>query len=188
MGLSVVDVCTPIPACIYDKTLISHVGNHSIKIPIPAVGRQEFPEQVNLYNDGDVFCYLRNDDYKVLMWYDGSGLIATNDNYIVKPFKFTNTLPHVSYKHCAHLRTKFEDYNLYLFQITNDDCVLSTIGYQFSCTLSLSNNQSLVDAMSVEYPILVYDNTKLRCIDTDGKFMFDVVGVVSHSTAVLSIC
>lgn len=88
MGFRTSEDGATLAASVEDGVLSVYAGNRVLHANIPT-GKLKFKKQCNFFLIKDVRAYLANDEYILILRYDGTGTVLTKkDKYLVKNFKF----------------------------------------------------------------------------------------------------
>lgn len=88
MGFRTSENGATLAASVENGVLSVYAGNKVLHANIPT-GKLRFKKQCNFFLIRDVRVYLANDEYILILRYDGTGTVLTKkDRYLVKNFKF----------------------------------------------------------------------------------------------------
>ena len=85
MAIKLADNIKTLPASLYDGKLCLSIGKHKWEIPVAV--KQVYNMQVNEHNNVDVFCFLHNNETKLVIRRDGSAsVIKKEGDILIKNF------------------------------------------------------------------------------------------------------
>lgn len=186
MGVSIAKGVNAVPAELKDGILRYWVHNKVFEMQVPV--KREFKKQCNFFYNPNIFAYLRDGDYSLIIRWDKTACldIEGEEPVLCKVFSVPNLiLPEYTAEVCGatrNLQTNTWELNT-LLSVDKNNAILYTQNLPMLISLDLSENLQLKECISsFEYPEvcvgIILEGNKAFAVNTFGAKMYSIVGQV----------
>jgi len=160
LGYRISPIINAVPAWAEDGKVYADYGIFKEGVSVP-IGDLKFPKQLNNVMTDNVCLYLYNAEYKLVVRYDGSGCLATLDDFLVRSFLYEGPSKRYHYswvqKGTLNILGRDEFYALNKVDIEPHKVMMSVQGKPMAFIFEINDSFAFYDYRVPTLPLFFYD-------------------------------